>query len=175
MSKCKIVYSYDTLRKLVIDLKSNGKRIGITHGAFDLFHYSHLDLLQQSSSVCDFLIVGVDSDTSVSSYKTYKRPIVEERKRLKIINELDCVDAVFIKSTPFEQEAHIEFYKELLVDIITIGPRFEFKEIIQDEASSVGAKLIELDIHQDPSTTSIINKILTNYSSTGLRNVPKER
>lgn len=158
------MYSSDTLYKLVLDLKSNGKRIGLTHGTFDLFHYSHLDLLQKSSDICDFLIVGVDSDQSVSYYKSYKRPIINEKQRTKIINELDCVDAVFVKNIAFDTETHIKFYKDLMVDIVTIGSRFEFKEEVREEVQQVGAKLIELDIHQDPSTTSIIDSIITRYA-----------
>ena len=174
MSQKKIIYSLKTLLNIVIDLKGNGKRIGLTHGTFDLFHYSHLDLLRKSSEICDYLIVGVDSDRSVSYYKSYKRPIVKEKQRMRIINELDCVDAVFMKDITFDKETHTRFYKDLMIDIITIGPRFEFKDLLREEAHEVGAKLIELDIHQDPSTTSIINTVISRYSQDELTVVPKD-
>lgn len=166
MNKTKpIYYSLDTLFKLCSDLRGSGKKICLTHGAFDLFHYAHLDLLQQSSAICDFLIVGVDSDSSVTKYKSYKRPIIDERQRTEIINELKCVDAVFVKDIDFDQESHIKLYKNLYPDVITIGSGFEtkFKDIIFDEAASINSKCIQINVRQDPTTTSIIDLILDRY------------
>jgi len=177
MLKHKTLLTPRTLFELVKDLKRAGKRIGFTHGAFDLFHYAHLDLLKKSASICDFLIVGVDSDESIASYKSYKKPIIEQRYRAKIINELDCVDAVFIKDIPLNSEAHVELYKDLLVDIVTIGTRFEekFRDLIQSEAEEAGAKLIYIDTEQDVSTTSIINNIIEKYSEGAFKYLRQEK
>jgi len=177
MLKHKTILTPRTLYELVKDLKREGKRIGITHGAFDLFHYAHLDLLKKSASICDFLIVGVDSDKSIAAYKTYKRPIINQRFRLRIVNELDCVDAVFVKDITLNREAHVKLYKDLMVDIVTIGTRFEekFRQIIKQETDEVGAKLIDIDTEQDISTTSIIDSIIEKYNESTFQYVPREQ
>ncbi|MBU0976257.1 MAG: adenylyltransferase/cytidyltransferase family protein [Patescibacteria group bacterium] len=166
MSKSKPIFSLESLFKICYDLKKYGKRIGLTHGAFDLFHHAHLDLLQKSATMCDFLIVGVDSDSSIRSYKGHKRPIVKEEHRMEIISELNCVDAAFIKDIPHDSPSHTGLYKNLLVDQIIIGTRFDerYKKEIYEEAHSLGTNLIEIKVEDDPSTTTMINMIIDKYS-----------
>ena len=55
-----------------------GKKIGFTSGAFDLLHAGHGDYLEKAKTMCDVLIVGVNSDASVKRYKGEGRPIVGE-------------------------------------------------------------------------------------------------
>ena len=51
------------------------KKIGYTQGTFDMFHIGHLNLIRNAKKHCDYLIVGVNADDLVESYKN-KRPIV---------------------------------------------------------------------------------------------------
>jgi cytidyltransferase-like protein len=176
MSKAKPFLTLPTLYKYVHDLKSQGKRIGLTHGAFDLFHYSHLDLLEKSAAVCDFLIVGVDSDNSVQQYKSYKRPIIREKQRARIVNAVWCVNAVYIKDITLEPSSHIDMYKNLLVDIVTVGTHFDpqFADLIEEETAKVGADLIRIETWQEPKTSSIIDSIIKKYAEDDSKEVPME-
>lgn len=169
----KIIYSLDTLFRIVKDAKSLGKTVGLTYGAFDLFHISHLDLLEKSSSVCDYLIVGVDSDKSIRNYKTSRRPIINARNRLKIINSMSFVDAVFIKDIASDSNAHIKLYKDLLADIITIGQGFAFEKRLENEVDKVSTQLVKIDTYQSTSTTKIIETILKRHDSS-FHEVPRE-
>lgn len=175
MAKPKPIFSLESLFKMSYDLKKYGKRIGLTHGAFDLFHHTHLDLLQKSASVCDFLIVGVDSDTSIKNYKGTKRPIVKEEYRMEIISELNCVDAAFVKDIPHDSFSHTELYRNLHVDQIIIGTRFDgkYKDDIYEEAQSVGTSLLEIKVKEDPSTTAAIQRIIDNYSENAFSEAPR--
>jgi cytidyltransferase-like protein len=155
------------------EIKGSGKIIGLTHGAFDLFHYSHLDLLHKSSALCDFLIVGVDSDKSVASYKESRRPIVKEEFRERIVNGIDVVDAVFMKDIPLDDNRHVDLYRELMIDVVTIGQRYFAEELMQERADKSKAKLVKLNTWQEPTTSSIINKIIDKYTSESTREVPK--
>lgn len=169
MTGQKHIFSLGTLYHMAHDLHNSGRRIGITHGAFDLFHASHLDLLKKASECCDFLIVGVDCDENIASYKSYKRPIIKEKDRLAIINEIHCVDAVFINTTPVGVKGIDKFaqlYKELFVDVIAIGTSFGFPEAIEAEARKAEAKLVRINTKQYPlSTSSIIDSILSKYNA----------
>ena len=73
-------------------------KIGYTQGTFDMFHIGHLNLLRNAKALCGKLIVGVNSDDLVYSYKN-KRPIISQANRAEIISELRCVDDVIICSS----------------------------------------------------------------------------
>lgn len=75
-----------------LDLK--GKVVGITSGCFDLLHFYHLRYLERCKALCDFLIVGVDSDLLVSQNKS-KTPVIPEHHRMAMVDALKCVDATF--------------------------------------------------------------------------------
>lgn len=65
--------------------------IGYTQGVFDMFHIGHLNLLKQAKRFCDFLIVGVNSDELVKSYKK-KETIVPDKDRAEIVRSIKYVD-----------------------------------------------------------------------------------
>jgi D-glycero-D-manno-heptose 1,7-bisphosphate phosphatase len=89
-----------TTRKALIPiteaLRGQGKTIGFTSGAFDLLHAGHVDYLEKAKMMCDVLIVGVNSNTSVKKYKGKGRPIIDEAQRMKVVAGLECVDFVFL-------------------------------------------------------------------------------
>lgn len=174
MSKPKPIFSLGTLFRICYDLKNDGKRIGLTHGAFDLFHFSHLDLLKKSALVCDFLIVGIESDENVSTYKDYKRPVVDEGSRAAIIGELNCVDAVFIYDWQLNTDSYSYLYRELRADIITIGCNNKYEDIMEQQSYRGSAKLIKLQTKQLPTTTSLIQNVLDKYSTEDYQKLEKE-
>lgn len=81
-------------RKEIPTLNLEGKVVGVTSGCFDLFHFYHLRYLERCKALCDFLIVGVDSDLLVYDNK-HKFPVIPEHHRMEIVNSLKCVGATF--------------------------------------------------------------------------------
>ena len=73
-------------------------RRGYTQGVFDMFHIGHLNLLNNAKAYCDYLIVGVNSDELVRSYK-HKTPVIREAERAEIIRNIKAVDEVVIAQT----------------------------------------------------------------------------
>jgi len=53
-------------------------------GVFDLFHIGHVELLKRAKSIGNKLIVVVNGDEMVSSYK--RKPIYDEKDRLAIVS-----------------------------------------------------------------------------------------
>lgn len=65
--------------------------IGYTTGVFDLFHIGHLNLLKKARAKCDYLIVGVTTDSLCKKIKG-KKPIIPFKERIKIISSIKYVN-----------------------------------------------------------------------------------
>lgn len=90
--------------------------IGYTQGVFDMFHIGHLNLLKQAKEHCDFLIVGVNSDNLVKSYKN-KNTIINQEQRVDIISSIRYVDKAVIVDTLDKMDA----LKKYKFDVLFIG------------------------------------------------------
>ena len=76
----------------------DGKKIGVTAGAFDLCHAGHMLMLKEAKEVCDYLIVLLQDDPSQTdvSYRGKKknRPIMSVADRKIIMEAIRYVDEV---------------------------------------------------------------------------------
>lgn len=104
-----------------------GKVIGYTQGTYDMFHIGHLNLIKNAKRRCDYLIVGVNTDELVESYKQ-KRPIVPLEERAEIVRAIKYVDEVIITNT---------LDKKVIWDKIRFGEIYT--EILGREMSWLGA------------------------------------
>lgn len=73
-------------------------KIGYTQGVYDMFHIGHLNLINRAKEQCDYLIVGVNSDELVKSYK-HKETVIKEHERAEIVRNLKAVDQCIIVET----------------------------------------------------------------------------
>lgn len=73
-------------------LKSQGKKIVLCHGCFDLMHPGHIKYLQASKKMGDILVVTVTPDKYVD--KGQARPFFDQKLRMESIAALRCVDYV---------------------------------------------------------------------------------
>ena len=103
MKKINKEFSLNDLIKKIDVLKKNNTSIGFTNGCFDLLHNGHLHSISESKKKCDYLIVGINSDTSVAKIKGSNRPIDDQNSRILKLNKLKDVDAiiVFYEDNPF--------------------------------------------------------------------------
>lgn len=85
-------------------MRTNKYNIGYTTGVFDLFHVGHLNILEKSKKLCNYLIVGVSTDELVLSYKG-KNPVIPLEQRIRIVNAIKHVDEVVVQTTMDKLEA----------------------------------------------------------------------
>ena len=84
-----MIIKYNDLER--IRKENEDKKIVLTIGTFDLFHYEHLRYLQDAKKLGDILVVIVKNN-ALASKKGENRPIIDEKQRIAIIDELRCVD-----------------------------------------------------------------------------------
>lgn len=93
----------------------------ITFGTFDLFHIGHLNILERARAQGDYLIVGISSD-ALNYSKKQKKPVYDEKQRLRIISALKCVDEVFLEESLELKGEYITKYK---ADVLVMGDDWE--------------------------------------------------
>lgn len=77
--------------------RQGGGECGVfTNGCFDLLHLGHVRYLQEARLLGDFLVLGLNSDESVTFLKGPGRPLVPASERAEILAALACVDYVTI-------------------------------------------------------------------------------
>lgn len=96
------VVTQESLKKICLDLKKQGKKIVSTNGCFDILHLGHLQYLEKARSLGDVLICAINSDDSVKKLKGPSRPIQSEQTRALQVAALESIDyvVVFAESSP---------------------------------------------------------------------------
>nr|AIA19020.1 cytidyltransferase-like domain [uncultured bacterium] len=92
--KSKIIKDYELLKTKLLAHKILGHRVVCTIGSWDMLHIGHLRYLNRGSDEGDILVVGVDSDRGIKSYKGPNRPIIPEDERMEMLCYQNCVDYV---------------------------------------------------------------------------------
>ena len=91
MTSHKIV-SLDQIASKSRELRTQGKRVVLCHGTFDLMHTGHIRYLQRAKQEGDVLLVTVTADGYVN--KGPGRPIFNQQLRAENLAALECVDLV---------------------------------------------------------------------------------
>lgn len=140
------------LLKVAVRLRSSGKKIVFTNGCFDILHIGHVRYLAKAKRLGDVLIIGLNSDSSVSRLKP-GRPVNAEKERAEVLAALSAVDYVTIFSEP----TPYRLIRSLRPDILVKGGDWKKEEIV---GSDMAGQTISLPFTRGASTTGIIGKIL---------------
>ncbi|MBR1765157.1 MAG: adenylyltransferase/cytidyltransferase family protein [Ruminococcus sp.] len=128
-------------------------KIGYTTGVFDMFHIGHLNILKRAKEQCDYLIVGVSTDSLVKSYK-HKTPVIPYEERVAIVEAIKYVDKVVPQKTMDKYSA----WEELQYNVIFHGDDWRGSDMyneVEEKLSSVGVKMVFLPHTQGTSSTML--------------------
>ena len=157
MNEIKTLEEIKLIRK---KLKDENKKVVFTNGCFDLIHAGHVDYLSKARNLGDVLIVGLNSDASVTRIKGEKRPILLEAERAFVISNLKPVDYVTI----FEEDTPGRLIDELIPDILVKGADWAIENIVgRDIVEANGGEVKTINFVNNQSTSKIINSILDKY------------
>src|SRR5574340_1109712 len=97
------ILSWNELMKAVDEAKAAGRKVVFTNGCFDIIHAGHVRYLREAKKLGNVLVIGLNSDKSVSIIKP-GRPVNQEEHRAEILSSLEMVDYVtlFDEETPYE-------------------------------------------------------------------------
>lgn len=68
------------------------KTVVYTSGTFDMLHFNHLKMIEYARALGDILIVGVNTDELVASYKS--QPIIPFEERIALMKAIKGPDIV---------------------------------------------------------------------------------
>ncbi len=156
MSTADKIVSEQQAREIVSGWKKNGKKVVFTNGCFDIVHLGHVDYLEKARNLGDKMVLGLNTDASVSRNKGPERPIVHEDSRSRVMAALEFVDLVVF----FDAETPYELIKTLVPDILVKGNDYLAENIVgADVVIKNGGKVETVPLVQGYSTTNIVNKI----------------
>lgn len=134
-------------------------KVGYTTGVYDMFHIGHLNVIKKAKEQCDYLIVGVTTDSLC--YKRKKKfPIICEKDRMAIIKELRCVDEVLLQ----EDMDKLNVVKKYHVDAVFVGSDWKGTESwnrYEKEFAEVGCTVVYID-HTDGISSTILRERLNS-------------
>ena len=159
LSGTKIISSAG-LKRIVKCLKQDGQRIVFTNGCFDILHYGHVKYLQDARNKGDYLVVAINSDSSIKKIKARNRPVIGQSDRLKIVAALSSVDFVVL----FNADNPLRLIKALKPDVLIKGADWSKDKIIgADFVKSYGGRVLTVNLVKGRSTSALIEKIVRDF------------
>jgi D-beta-D-heptose 7-phosphate kinase / D-beta-D-heptose 1-phosphate adenosyltransferase len=143
---------------LVKQWKENHQKIVFTNGCFDLLHAGHVTYLEAAKKTGDKLILGLNTDRSVSALKGPSRPVIHEQDRARVLAALAAVDAVIL----FDEDTPLQLIDAIRPDIIVKGDDYTEDQVVGGtEVKSWGGSVKLIPLVQGRSTSNIIKKLGT--------------
>ena len=146
------IKSLTEITALCEEFRLKGKKVVFTNGCFDIIHAGHVKYLEAAKNYGDILILGLNSDRSVSALKGKDRPFNPEMDRAYILAALEVVDYVVI----FDEDDPYNLIKATKPHILVKGADYKGKTVVGQDLVD---KLILVDFVKGKSSTKTIQKI----------------
>lgn len=98
-------------------------KVGFTCSCFDLLHAGHIAMLAEARSVCDYLIVGLQTDPSIDGRKP--KPVQSVYERYLQLSGCRYVDKII----PYDTESDLlDLLRTQKIDIRIVGEDYREKD-----------------------------------------------
>ena len=140
--------------------RADGQQLVFTNGCFDIIHLGHIDYLEKARALGNRLILGLNTDASVSCIKGPLRPVVNEYARARLMAALAFVDVV----TLFGEETPIALIEALQPDVLVKGNDYTVQTIVgADFVLAHGGRVETIALVPGYSTSTLIERIKAGY------------
>jgi D-beta-D-heptose 7-phosphate kinase / D-beta-D-heptose 1-phosphate adenosyltransferase len=151
-SSDKHIKTFDEILKISHECRIKNRKIVFTNGCFDVIHLGHIKYLESAKNLGDILILGLNSDKSVTSLKGKDRPINNQDDRAYILAAMEVVDFVVI----FDEDTPYNLIDLIKPNILVKGSDYESKDVV---GCDLVDELVLVEFIKGRSSTNIINKI----------------
>ena len=136
-------------------------KIGYTTGVYDMFHIGHLNILKRAKEQCEYLIVGVTTD-SLCYARKQKYPIIPQTDRMTIVGAIKYVDQV-VSQSDMDKLAAVKKYH---INAVFVGSDWKgtdaWKQYEKDFfEKGNGCKVVYLE-HTEGISSTILREKLNN-------------
>lgn len=150
------ILELDRMVMRAAEWRASGETIVFTNGCFDLLHVGHITLLEECRRFGSKLVLGLNTDRSVSGLKGPARPIVGERERARVMAALAAVDAVVL----FDQETPLELIRALRPNVLVKGGDYSVETVVgHEDVMAYGGRVEIVPTVEGFSTTNIVKKL----------------
>ena len=150
------VRSLDALGVEIEARRSQGERIVFTNGCFDVIHAGHVSLLERAASFGDFLVVGLNTDASVSRLKGPERPVNSEDDRAHVLGAIGAVGAIVL----FDDDTPVRLLEQIRPDVLCKGADYTKDKVIGgDLVESYGGRVELINLVDGKSTSKTLERI----------------
>lgn len=132
-----------------------GKTVVYTSGTFDMLHINHLRMLEYARGLGDILIVGVNTDELVESYKS--EPIIPFDERIALMRAIKGPDVVI----PQHSLDHRDKVKKLNFDVFVVGDDWTGK---YDYLKEMGVTVVYFPYGKGVSSSELKTRIHTRFN-----------
>jgi len=152
----KIFSDVGKIKHILAIWRFKGYKIVFTNGCFDLLHLGHLDYLAKAAAKGDKLIVGLNTDSSVTRLKGPDRPITDQHSRTMLLASISFVSMVVL----FDEETPYKLITKVQPDILVKGADYNPVDIVgYNEVMAKGGKVETIEFLPGYSTSAIEAKI----------------
>jgi glycerol-3-phosphate cytidylyltransferase len=139
-------------------------RVGFTCSCFDLFHAGHIMMLKEAKTVCDYLIVGLQTDPTIDRPEK-NQPIQSVFERFVQLQSCKYVDEIVVYQTEKELMDILMSYP---INVRIVGEEYKDKDF-------TGKSLNHIEIHYNErkhsfSTTELRGRVIDRYKQSILGN-----
>ena len=137
-------------------LRDGGQKVVFTNGCFDILHAGHVRYLNKARSFGDCLVLGLNTDSSVSRIKGPSRPINSELDRAEVVGALKSVDYVVL----FDEPTAEELIRQVHPDVYVKGGDYTIETLPEGRiVLGYGGSVELVNLVEGRSTTNVIAKI----------------
>ncbi len=138
--------------------RASGETVVFTNGCFDLLHIGHITLLEDCRRFGTKLVVGMNTDRSVSDLKGPSRPIVGERERTRVMAALGAVDLVVL----FDAPTPLDLIRRIKPHVLVKGGDYTVETVVgHEDVLAYGGRVEIVPTVEGFSTTNIVKKMMT--------------
>ena len=136
-------------------------KVGFTCSTFDLFHAGHLMMLKEAKTVCDHLIVGLQTDPSIDRPEKNK-PVQSVFERYEQLKACKYIDEIIVYAT---EEDLLNILLSYPIDVRVLGQEYMEKEFT---GSNLGMQLHFNKREHNFSTTELRQRVVAAEINKGL-------